>query len=93
MIVLAEIDDLADFMGYATAAAELIPKFGGRYLVRGARTAVTLEGDWPEARKVVVSEWPSIEMAHRFWNSPEYAQIRQLRAGKARVSVRLVDGV
>ena len=58
MLVIAEIDNMEEFRDYAVAAADLIGKFGGEYIVRGAKDAVTLEGDWPEEKKVVVSKWP-----------------------------------
>ena len=93
MLVIAEIENLEEFRDYAVAAADLIEKFGGEYIVRGAKEAVTLEGDWSEEKKVVVSRWPSIEAAQEFWNSPEYAEVKKLRLGKAKVVVRLMSGV
>ncbi len=92
MIIRAELDDPAGFRDYAIAAAELIGKFGGEYVVRGAQNVVILEGDWPEEEKVVISKWPSMEAAQEFWNSPEYAEVKKLRLGKARVKVRLLEG-
>jgi uncharacterized protein (DUF1330 family) len=41
----------------------------------------------------VISKWPSVEAAKEFWNSPEYAEIKKLRIGKARVIVRLLEGI
>ncbi|MDA9553970.1 DUF1330 domain-containing protein [Emcibacteraceae bacterium] len=93
MLVIAEIDNMEEFRDYAVAAADLIGKFGGEYIVRGAKDAVTLEGDWPEEKKLVVSKWPSMEAAQEFWNSPEYAEAKKLRLGKAKVVVRLMSGV
>ena len=93
MIIIAELDDPAGFRDYAIAAAQLIEKFGGEYVVRGAQEAVTLEGEWPEEKKIVISRWPSVGAAKEFWNSPEYAEIKKLRIGKARVTVRLLEGV
>jgi uncharacterized protein (DUF1330 family) len=93
MIIIADLNDPAGFRDYAIAAAQLIEKFGGAYVVRGAQEAVTLEGEWPEEKKVVISKWPSVEAAKEFWNSPEYAEIKKLRIGKARVIVRLLEGI
>lgn len=93
MLIIAELDDPVGFRDYAIAASKLIGKFGGEYLIRGAQEAVTLEGDWPEEKKIVISKWPSMEKAKEFWNSPEYAEVKKLRLGKARVTVRLLDGV
>jgi uncharacterized protein (DUF1330 family) len=93
MIVLAEIDDPVPFLAYARAAAELVTRFGGRYVVRAPKASVVLEGAWPDTRKVVVSEWPSMAMAQAFFESAEYAEVRKLREGAARVEIRLVEGV
>ncbi|RME67621.1 MAG: DUF1330 domain-containing protein [Alphaproteobacteria bacterium] len=93
LVVLAEVTDPVGFRDYAAAAADLVARFGGRYLVRGGPGGECLEGDWPDARKLVISEWPDLDTARRFWHSPEYREVKTLRAGKAHVAVRLVDGV
>ncbi|WP_138378879.1 DUF1330 domain-containing protein [Luteithermobacter gelatinilyticus] len=92
MIIVAELEDPDGFREYAQAAGNLIGKFGGEYIVRGARRSVCLEGDWPDEQKIVISKWPSLEAAQAFWNSREYGEIRKLREGRARVRVRLVEG-
>jgi len=93
MIIVAELTDPKGFMEYGARAAELIEQFGGEYIVRGAKQSVLLEGDWPDEEKVVISRWPSVEAAQKFWNSPEYEEAKKLRAGKAIVKVRLVEGI
>jgi len=91
MVILAEIHDLKAFMAYAGEAAQLIAKFGGKYIVRGAQQSECLEGDWPDETKVVISRWPSFEAAKAFWNSDEYSEVKKLRLGNATVRVRLVE--
>jgi uncharacterized protein (DUF1330 family) len=39
----------------------------------------------------MVSEWPSIEAAREFWNSDEYAAVRELRKGAGEVNVVLAE--
>jgi uncharacterized protein (DUF1330 family) len=39
----------------------------------------------------VISEWPDKETAHRFWNSPEYAEAKALRADIADCQVLLIE--
>jgi uncharacterized protein (DUF1330 family) len=91
MIVTASIKDRESFVkGYGAAAAELLPRFGGRYVLRGPG-AMTLEGDWPDGASMVISEWPDKESALAFWNSPEYAEARKLRDGAADVQVLLIE--
>ena len=91
LIVTAHVHDRARFMaGYAPAAAALVERFGGRYVIR-APGAVQLEGEGGAGASVVVSEWPDKAAALRFWNSDDYAAIRQLREGVASASVLLVE--
>ncbi len=90
MIVIASIADRERFIaGYGRAAAGLVERFGGRYVIR-APGAQTLEGEGWGGASVAVSEWPSREAALAFWNSPEYAEIKQLRESIADVHVLLV---
>lgn len=93
MIVIATLSDPAGFRDYAVEAAKMIADYGGEYIVRGPGESECLEGDWPDDEKVVVSRWPSMDAARRFWHSDDYERIKQLRLGKATVRVRLVDGV
>ena len=91
LVVTAHVRDRAGFMaGYAPAAAALVEKFGGRYVIR-APGAQQLEGDGGQGASVVVSEWPDKAAALAFWTSAEYAQAKTLREGLADVSVLLVE--
>lgn len=91
MIVTAHIADRDAFVaGYGAVAAALVEKFGGRYVMR-APGAELLEGDFGAGASVVISEWPDKAAALAFWNSPEYAQAKQLRAGVADCQVVLIE--
>lgn len=90
LVVTARVHDRERFVsGYGAAAAALVAKFGGRYVVR-APGAAQLEGEGLDGVSVVVSEWSDRAAALRFWNSPEYAEARKLREGLADVSVLVV---
>jgi uncharacterized protein (DUF1330 family) len=92
MIVTAKVRDREAFIaGYGAAAAALIPKFGGEYLLRGPG-AELLEGEFGDGASMVISKWPDREAARAFWNSPEYAEAKKLREGLADVQVLLIDG-
>ena len=89
MFIQAEITDPEQFMEYAKRAPALIAKNGGRYrCMRGA--VEQLEGK-PDNRKIVVSEWPSMEAAKTFWDSDEYQQLKAVREGAAEIDVFLVE--
>ena len=91
MIVTARIADRDSFInGYGKTAAALIERFGGRYVLRGPG-AELLEGGWGDGASMVISEWSDKEAARTFWNSPEYAEARKLRAGVADCQVLLIE--
>lgn len=70
--------------------ATLVP-FGGRFVVRGGQTEV-LEGDWRPSRLVLL-EFPSIERARAWWNSPAYAEARALRQATSTGTLIILEGV
>jgi len=91
MVVAAQIADRDAFIaGYGAAAAALVARFGGRYVLRGAG-ALGLEGDFGDGTSMVISEWPDKAAALAFWNSPDYAEVRKLRDGIAECQVLLIE--
>lgn len=76
---------------YRTRNAELVPRHGGRFLVRGGDVDV-LEGDWSPTR-LVVMEFPDREAARRWYDSPEYTELREHRQANAATDMILVEGV
>ncbi|GAB5489237.1 MAG: DUF1330 domain-containing protein [Parasphingorhabdus sp.] len=91
MIVTANIKDRDAFIaGYGAAAGALVEKFGGKYVLRGPG-AELLEGEFGDGASMVISEWPDMEAARKFWNSPEYAEAKKLRAGVADCQVLLIE--
>jgi uncharacterized protein (DUF1330 family) len=79
------------YQSYREAVLVAIERHGGRYLVRGGEVAV-LEGIWNPER-VVMIEFPGVEDARRFYESPEFLAARELRQNAAMVNMILVDGV
>jgi uncharacterized protein (DUF1330 family) len=90
-IVDNEVTDPAAFGEYAKQVPATVEKYGGRFLVRGGQIQ-TLEGDW-KPNRIVVTEFPSIEQARRWYDSEEYRALKALRSRSARGSVVLVEGV
>ena len=89
MFIQANITDPEQFVEYAKRAPGLIAQFGGRY--RSMRGEVEqLEGK-PDNRKIVVSEWPSMDAARNFWHSDDYRELMKLRDGAAEIDVYLVE--
>lgn len=90
LVVEAVITDREQFAAYAQAVPELVARFGGEYLVLGGAQEA-LEGEWGDVR-LVVHRWPDMASARRFWNSPDYAEVRKLREGAGEFRVMLIEG-
>lgn len=88
MLVFGEITDRAAFGNYVKAIREagLYERTGGYYEALTPPLEV-FEGSPPPERGVVISRFPCLEAARRFWNAPEYREIVKLRAGIARFEV------
>ena len=76
---------------YAAVSPATVERYGGRYLARGGAISV-LEGGW-DPKRLVVIEFPSIEKAREWYDSPEYREVRRLREGAGEWRVLLVEGV
>jgi uncharacterized protein (DUF1330 family) len=90
LIANLEITDPAGFEQYRAKVSPLIAQFGGRYLVRGGEVR-TLEGNLP-IRRLVVLEFPSVEAAQRFYDSPEYQPLRKIRLASTKSDLVLAAG-
>jgi uncharacterized protein (DUF1330 family) len=90
--LIAEVDvtDTKAYEGYRPLAAASIARHGGKYVVRGGRTEA-LEGGQPQ--RVVVLEFPTMDAARTFYNSPDYREARKIREAASRSRVFLVEGV
>lgn len=64
--------------------------YGGRWLVLDAQVDV-VEGAWPGS--VVLMEFPDLGAARKWYSSPEYQQIVQLRTNNTVSDLILVDPV
>ena len=91
LLVDCEVTDPARYEEYRAVAPEAIGRYGGRYLARGGET-VQLEGDWVP-RRVVVVEFPTLDAAKTFFDSPEYRAAREVRKGAANMNIVAVAGV
>jgi uncharacterized protein (DUF1330 family) len=90
--VLAEIE-ITNPEGYKEYTAHVpatIAKYGGRFLVRGGATTA-LEGNWPQQRRVLI-EFPSVEAARRWYDSPEYEKPKAMRRANSNGRLLLLEG-
>lgn len=91
LIAEMEIHDSEGYGRYAKESPAVVKKFGGRYLARGGSTDV-LEGTAPMPRVVVV-EFPSLEIAKAFYHSKEYQAICPTRLAAVDSKLFIVEGV
>ena len=91
--VIAEISitDADGYKEYTKQVGATVEKYGGKFLVRGGR-ADALEGEWPERRRVIL-EFPSVEAARNWWDSPEYEKPKALRKATSEGRLLLIEGV
>ncbi|MEO1965840.1 DUF1330 domain-containing protein [Hyphomonas sp.] len=90
LIAEIEVVNPEPYKEYVAAAGPIVAAYGGKYLVRGGATEA-LEGAPPAGRMVVV-EFPSMADAKRFYDSPEYTDVRQGRIENAISRFILVEG-
>jgi uncharacterized protein (DUF1330 family) len=91
LIVETDVHDSQQYEQYKAASPGAIAAFGGRFLARGGELAV-LEGDWEPSRLVLV-EFPDLETAKRFYDSPRYREAMRLREGAAHLRMVAVQGL
>jgi uncharacterized protein (DUF1330 family) len=91
VVVDIEVTDPEAYEQYKLLAPPAIARYGGRYLARGGKST-TLEGEWQPSRLVIL-EFESLEQIQEWWDSPEYAEARRVRAGAATMQMVAVEGI
>ena len=91
VIVETDIHDPEQYDRYRAASPAAVAAGGGRFVARGGELAV-LEGDWHPSR-IVILEFPDLETAKRWYESPEYQEAKTLREGAANLRMVAVEGV
>ena len=90
LIVSIDVHDPEKFNSYGEKLTPLIASFGGRYLVSGGEPQA-VEGNLG-LKSLVIIEFPSMEAARRFYDSPEYRPVKPLRLASASSDIVLVEG-
>jgi uncharacterized protein (DUF1330 family) len=86
-----EITDAAKLETYKARVASVVELFGGRYVALGGSLRL-LEGDWSPAPLVMI-EFADVEHARRWYDSPEYAELKAMRHSAGRFNGVLLEGV
>ena len=91
LVASITVDDPETYSRYTQGTPEAIRRHGGRFLVRGGEVTVK-EGE-PALDRVVVVEFPDRESFERFYESPEYKDLRVIRQSASRGWLVGVEGV
>jgi uncharacterized protein (DUF1330 family) len=81
-------DALVEYRERNTVA---VAKHGGRFVARGGRLEI-LEGDYAPVR-VVIIEFPDLDAARGWYDSADYAPLRELRVGASKTDIYVVEGL
>ena len=90
IIVEVTIHNQEQYEEYKKLTPASVAAYGGRFIVRGAKTEC-LEGDWNPER-IVVLEFPTLERAKEWYNSKEYTAAKKIRHQNATSRMLLVQG-
>jgi len=79
-----------EVLDYIERIQATLDPYGGRFIVHGPAVDVR-EGDWPGT--VVIVEFPTLEQARAWYESPAYQEILPLRTNHIDGNVIIVEGV
>jgi len=90
-VVDVRVTDPVRYEDYKSEVLATIASYGGRYLARGG-TVEALEGEWNPERLVIL-EFESMGRLREWYDSPEYAPLKQLRHETAASQFVVVEGL
>lgn len=87
---ILEVRDPAGMQQYAAQARATIEQYGGCYRSLRGQMEV-LEGEWRPG-PLVILEFPSLERARAWYDSPEYRPLIEKRKAVSRTNFVLLEG-
>jgi uncharacterized protein (DUF1330 family) len=75
---------------YRSRNTEAVARHGGRFVARGGRHEI-LEGDYVPVR-VVIIEFADLDAARGWYESDDYAPLRELRRSASNTDIVVVEG-
>jgi uncharacterized protein (DUF1330 family) len=90
ILATVKISDMEKYKEYMKHTPGVIAKYGGKFVVRGGEKLV-LEGP-PLEERVVLIEFPDYATAQAWYKSPEYQELKHLRAGAAEARFIALEG-
>ena len=89
LVLDTKIHDPEAYEEYKLKAKPIVEQYQGIYRVRGAKLDVRQAELW-EPSRIVIIEFPSVEMANAFIDSDEYAIVKPIRERNARCTTFIV---
>lgn len=89
IIVDIEVHNPEKYPEYIAQITPTVFACGGRYLTRGPRIEV-VSGDW-QPKRLVIMEFPSLQIAQHWAHCEEYAPIHALRNQYASANMIIVE--
>ncbi len=90
VVVSVDVKDPVRYEDYKRMVPASLKPYGGRFIVRGGTVQVQ-EGKWLPKRLVIL-EFPSVERAQAWYDSPEYAPAKALRQATSSADLLIVGG-
>jgi uncharacterized protein (DUF1330 family) len=91
VVANVRVEDAPGYEAYRAKVGDVVARHDGRFLVAGGKVEA-IEGD-PAIARLIILEFPSVEAAHRFYDSPEYQEILPGRLDSATSTLFVVEGV
>ncbi|HNP06836.1 MAG TPA: DUF1330 domain-containing protein [Cyclobacteriaceae bacterium] len=91
IIVDVKVTDPEEYEEYKKHTPGSLVPYDGKFLTRGGAVE-NLEGDWKPSRLVVL-EFPSMEKAKAWWNSPGYAPAKLIRQRASHTQMIVAEGI
>ena len=91
--VLVQINIINEdpYKEYLKRVTETVIKYKGRYIIRGGKFKVML-GNWDYSRTVAI-KFPNYELATEWYNSKEYAPIKNIRENNSDGNLIIIEGL
>ncbi|GCE16863.1 DUF1330 domain-containing protein [Dictyobacter kobayashii] len=90
-VVDIKVHDPQLYEDYRKQVGATLEKYGGKFLIRGGAFEV-IEGEWP-LQRLVMLEFADTAQFKRWYSSPEYSRIREIRFQASDARAILVQGV
>ncbi len=90
IILEVDVQNPAEYEDYKKMAPSSFLPYKGKFIVRGGQVE-TLDGDW-NPKRIVVLEFPTLDLAKKWWSSEEYAEAKALRERTAKTKAIAIEG-